>query len=150
MSHQTNFTDRRNKERHAVKSGALAFNAKKCGQIVNISLEGLSFQYIDTSKCGTSRQNGLRDASSETVDIMFGDYDFSLNDLPVKVVSDYQVTVQHPYRAETMKRRRCLKFGELTPEQIFRLKRFILINRYGMVPAGADNGEEGRFFPVNP
>ncbi len=149
MGNQAKPNDRRHHDRYPVKNGALAFNAKKCGQIVNISLEGVSFQYVDADKCGTPKQNASRKVSSETLDIIFGEYNFTLNDLPVEVISDYQVTMLHPYRAETMKRCRCLKFGELTPEQLFRLKRFILINRYGMVPLGTKKGEEFRFFSRN-
>lgn len=147
MKERSNLHDRRIAQRFPVKTGALAFNAKICGQIIDISLEGLSFHYIEQNRETPQRviDSGKPRSGAKTLDIIFGDYNFTLNDMPIKIISDYEVNAPHPYRSTATKRRRCVQFEKLNPEQRFWLKRFILINRYGLVPVGARRTEFFQF-----
>lgn len=66
-----------------------------------------------------------------TLDIIFGAFDFTLVGLPVETVADFQVPDRNTGKSRQIVRRRSFAFGKLTPEQLFNLKRFLLLNRYG-------------------
>jgi hypothetical protein len=133
MAELENSKDRRRSPRVAAGKGALAFNGKQYGQIVDASLEGLCFQYISRRKGGTER-NASRCKASNSLDIVFGAHDFTLVDLPVTPTADYEIFSPQDQKTGVNIRRRILTFGDLTSHQLFLLKRFLLLNRHGNSP----------------
>lgn len=126
--------DRRGRERFAARKGALAFNGRVFGPVVDASLAGICFQYITHRKW--LEEDVRKCKASSSLDIVFGEHDFTLVGLPVKVVSDYQVEQSG---AVASIRRRAVTFEELTPHQLFLLKRFLLLNRYA--PRQTEGGQ---------
>lgn len=126
-------TTERRRGRIVVEKGALAFNGRYIGPIVEVSAEGLCFQYLaDKSRAEVRKfQNAM---GADTLDIIYGAYDFALTGLPVQTIVDFQISSRETDRSTVMTRRREVIFGQLTPEQSFSLKRFLLLNRYGAVP----------------
>lgn len=119
--------------RIAAEKGALAFNGRYIGPIVEISAEGLCFQYLADQSRAEAREL-QNDMAADTLDIIYGAYDFALTGLPVQDIVDFQISDLETDRSTVMTRRREVVFGQLTPEQSFSLKRFLLLNRYGAVP----------------
>lgn len=116
-----------------VKDGALAFNDRDrgrilFGQIVDVSLEGLCFQYRDSADDPGLARTARQPGGNETLDIVFGAHDFTLTDLPVIPVSDYETAPLHPYWPVSRGRCRCVKFGKLSRDQLMNLKRFIQLS----------------------
>lgn len=126
-------TERRSRERVSAERGAWAFSGNHQGQILDVNLQGLCFQYTTEVKQSVRRdvQKGMGEG---TVDIVFGAYDFSLVGLPVETVADYQIAGRQTAEGWHRFRRRVVTFGQLSPEQLFELKRFLLLNRYGAIP----------------
>lgn len=133
MAELENREDRRRSLRVAAGKGALAFNGRQYGQIVDASLEGLCFQYLSRRKGGTDR-NARKCKASNSLDIVFGAHDFTLVDLSVKPVADYQISSPQDQKTGVNIRRRVLTFEDPTPQQLFLLKRFLLLSRYGAPP----------------
>jgi hypothetical protein len=125
-----------------VKKYALAvINVRSAGQIifgriVDLSLDGLCFNYLDGLSFNyienVPHQDGARPdrpcSENETLDIVCSSHDFVLTDLSVLPVFDHE-TVPPPVGWPVGRwRRRCVKFGNLTQDQSANLKRFIQIN----------------------
>ena len=85
------------------------------GQIIDISMGGLAFNYID----------GLRQANNYSkLDILLSNRSFYLDKIPFNTISDCKAPNKVPFSSIEM--RRCgVHFGKLTPEQISQLKYFI-------------------------
>lgn len=116
-----------------VKKGALAFNDRDRGQIlfgpiVDVSLEGLCFQYRECADDPGQARKAREPGGSETLDIVFGAHDFTLTDLPVMPVSDYETASPHPAWPAGRGRCRCVKFGRLSRDQLTSLRRFIQLS----------------------
>jgi hypothetical protein len=124
--------ERRRRERISAQKGAIAFSGSQLGQIVDANLDGLCFQYY-TSTSKTTGRSALEEMGKGTLDIVFGIFDFFLASLPVDTVADFQVSVLDTGKSRQIVRRRVLSFGKLTPEQLFSLKRFLLLNRYSAI-----------------
>jgi hypothetical protein len=84
------------------------------GEIIDISMGGLSFRYLAT-------EDPL--IRSSTLDIFLTDRDFCLNDVPFETVSDFG-THQIPFVPVTM-RRRGVQFGEMKNNQASGIEYFI-------------------------
>ena len=123
-------TERRRRERIYAAKGAFAFSGGQHGQIIDANLQGLSFQYITGIGRGGERyvQKGMGEGS---LDIVLGAYDFTLAGLPVQTVADFQVANRQNGQGRRGVRRRVVTFGQLSPDQLFSLKRFLLLSRYG-------------------
>ncbi len=81
--------ERRKHKRYKAVEGAYAAispNSQKLGQIIDVSMGGLSFKYIDTSSNDAERERS-RDES-----IFLSSMGYYVGDLPFKTVSDYEVT----------------------------------------------------------
>lgn len=130
MGEFVNSGERRRSERIAAKRGAFAFNGRQHGSIVDASVEGLCFQYI-TQKVSGAVRNVRKCKATGSVDIVYGEHKFSLIGLPVKSIADYLVSSQQDFGQEVQIRRRVVTFEELGPRELFLLKRFLLLNRYG-------------------
>ena len=107
--------ERRRFKRYRVKNGAYTVNSSRPGLIVDISLGGMSFHYIDRKQWP---EENFR------LDIVFGpDEEFRLADIPYRIVSD-RVTGKR-FNSDLVVKRRGIEFGELTAEQRARLEYFI-------------------------
>lgn len=110
--------ERRKHKRFLVQDDAIAVlrpNVDKRGPIIDISRGGLAFGYI-TSKDSSDRSSKL--------DILLPDLRFYLGHVPIRTVSDFEITSELAFRG--IKRKRCsVQFGKLTQEQVSQLGHFI-------------------------
>ena len=88
-----------------------------------------SNDFISPNKTAVS--NAQEEMGKGTLDIVYGAYDFTLVGLPVETVADFQASVQDTGKSRQIVRRRALTFGKLSLEQLFSLKRFLLLSQYG-------------------
>jgi hypothetical protein len=114
---------RRNKRYKAVEGAyaAISPNSHKLGQIIDISMGGLSFKYIDTSN-ETSDPTLPQDEA-----IFLSSMGYYVGDLPFKTVSDYEVT-NAPSFSSMKVRKRHLQFTDLTFKQLFDLDYYLRNN----------------------
>ncbi|MES0362944.1 MAG: PilZ domain-containing protein [Desulfobacteria bacterium] len=91
------------------------------GQIIDVSMGGLAFRFMDSKK----------PTDKSYLDIFLTERDFCLGKVPVKAVSDYEIDntvtcklVEGVYRCTAM-RRSSVQFGELTHHQMSQLEHFI-------------------------
>ncbi len=112
--------ERRRLKRFKVVDGAFTVNSTKPGLIVDVSMEGLSFRYVDRKKWPNH---------SEELDILVGDYEFYLPQIPYTIVSDTVTASDSPDSSFIVKR--CsVKFGDLSSSQKRKLEFFIENNTY--------------------
>ena len=110
--------ERRKHKRFQVQDDAIAVlrpSINKRGPIIDISRGGLAFRYI-TGKDSSGRSSKL--------DILLTDLRFYVGHMPIRTVSDFEVTSDLPFRG-IKRRRRSVQFGKLTQEQMSHLERFI-------------------------
>lgn len=125
MGYDNGFADRRKCRRYTVKEGAYTINTAKTGLIVDISMDGLSFRYIDRKYWPTPLTPEL--------DIILGDHDFFLSRIPYEIVTDQITTSDIPDSTFIVKR--CgIKFGDLSILQQIKLKSFIEYNTIETYP----------------
>ena len=105
--------ERRKHQRFQARKCTVAINAK-LGQVIDISMGGLSFSYIDTG-------NWVKDSAA--LAILFGPDELSLDDFPMRIISDCSLG-----KGMSMLRRCGVEFGELTREQVAQLEHFIWVN----------------------
>jgi PilZ domain len=110
--------ERRQQKRFKAEEGAFAAlvdQESRLGQIKDISLQGLSFRYIDSSeKLDNARE----------LKIILGNQGLYLDNVPFKKICDFEIESEFSF--STVKMRQIgLKFGDLTSEQKIRLNRFI-------------------------
>ncbi len=115
---------RRNKRYKAVEGAyaAVSPNSHKLGQIIDISMGGLSFKYIDTSN-GSQDNDPLMGEDA----IFLSSMGYYVGDLPFKTVSDYEVT-NAPSFSSMKVRKRHLQFTDLTFKQLFDLDYYLRNN----------------------
>ena len=120
--------ERRKHPRYQAKDGALAisFIGKKVGRLVDISLDGLSFRYVQAE--AGANPAGATLARADRLDIVFGKDNFLMKGVPVNTVADHETGPLSPDNTCLMRRRCCMQFVELSTEQLFQLKHFILTN----------------------
>ena len=110
--------ERRQQKRFKAQEGAFAAlvdQESRLGQIKDISLQGLSFRYIDSSK--------KLDNASE-LKIILGNQGLYLDKVPFQKICDFEI--ENEFSFSTVKMRQIgLKFGALTAEQRMQLNRFI-------------------------
>ncbi len=87
----------------------------KMGQIMNLSLKGLCFNYI---------VNDENIPESDEVDILLAEDNFYLGSLPCRIVRERTEANELPFTPIVM-RQRAVAFEELNPEQVRTLKRFL-------------------------
>lgn len=114
---------RRNKRYKAVDGAyaAISPNSHKLGQIIDISMTGLSFKYIDTSN-DDKYENQIPE---ETV--FLSSMGYYVGDLPFRVVSDYEVT-NVPSFSSMKVRKRHVQFMDLSFKQLFDLDYYLRNN----------------------
>ena len=110
--------ERRQQKRFKAQEGAFAAlvdQESRLGQIKDISLDGLSFRYIDSHE-------KLRQASE--LKIILGNRGLYLDKLPFKIISDFEIENEFIFSSVNM-RQIGLEFGELSTGQRDQLDQFI-------------------------
>jgi hypothetical protein len=120
----TTKAERRKHTRYPMKKGAYATispDSAKLGQIINISMIGLAFKYIDSSNPVMNKQKYPETLFLSSMGYYVGDINF-------KTISDYEVPdgeIPETF-SDTMKIRiRHVKFTDLKLKQLFDLDYYI-------------------------
>ena len=109
------FVERRANPRYPLKEGAVVFNESHLGEIIDISIGGLSFRTVDA---------GAKTGDAFDLNILFGEDGFSLSQLPCKTVADFVIT-RDLVPDTKIERRICVQFRALSAEKKSQLIRFI-------------------------
>lgn len=105
--------ERRRHKRFKAKSGS--FKSEKIeGEIIDISMGGFSFSYVD---------NGKWTDESFDVGMLLGEKDLCIEEIPLKIISDCAIN-----RGLSITRRCGVKFGTLTSKQLAQLEYYIWAN----------------------
>ncbi len=114
---------RRNKRYKAVEGAyaAISPNSHKLGQIIDISMGGVCFKYINTASAPDPPDQASQEA------IFLSSMGYYVGDLPFKTISDYEVT-NAPSFSSMKVRKRHLKFTDLTFKQLFDLDYYLRNN----------------------
>ncbi len=111
-------TERRKFQRFKAAYGAYAVagpEAAKLGQIKDISMGGLAFNYL-ADEARSQRCNEL--------DIIIRQYSMRIEHLPVKTISDFEMAPKNVF--STVKLRQLgVQFGDLTPDQTSQLEHLL-------------------------
>ena len=110
--------ERRRQKRFKAREGAFAAlvdQESRLGQIKDISLQGLSFRYIDNHE-------KLKNASE--LKIIINNQGLYLDKLPFKIIFDFEIESEFSFSRVNM-RQIGLEFGDLTPVQRNRLDQFL-------------------------
>ena len=121
MATRKRTVERRKNKRYKAKEGAYAAispHSRKLGQIVDISMGGLAFKYIDN--------NDEREDKPER-SIFLSSLGYYVGELPFKTIEDYEVT-NYPSFSSMKLRKRRVKFTELTFKQLFDLDFYLRNN----------------------
>jgi len=116
--------ERRKNRRFKAVEGAYAAispNSHKLGQILDISMGGLAFKYIDTS----NGENKKEQSPEET--IFLSSMGYYVGDLPFQTVADYEVT-NAPSFSSMKVRKRHVQFTDLSFKQLFDLDYYLKNN----------------------
>ncbi len=116
--------ERRKNKRYKAVEGAYAAispNSHRLGQIIDLSIGGLAFKYIDTSNEET--EDNLN--SEET--IFLSSMGYYVGDLPFKTIADYEIT-NAPSFSSMKVRKRHVQFTDLSFKQLFDLDYYLKNN----------------------
>lgn len=111
-----NSAERREHKRFKTKSATVQIDEQKFGQIIDISMGGMAFSYIDR---GDWDEEGL------DLGILLGEKDLCVADMPLKVISDCAIG-----GGLSIIRRCGVEFGELSKKQMSQLEYFIWANTF--------------------
>ena len=114
--------ERRKFTRFTPKDGTMAVNGHALGPVVDISMGGLSFRYIDDK---------IESSVTDFFGIFLGSDNILIDKIKSQVVSD-KVSNQSTSFLQTRSRQRSIQFLSLTPEQQKELKNFILTKTQGV------------------
>ena len=113
--------ERRKNKRYKASEGAYAAispNSQKLGQIIDISMDGVCFKYIDTSN------DGQNDGTQQEDSIFLSSRRGYVGDLPIKIVGDYAVTNDLSFSSIKVKKMH-IQFTDLSVKQFFDLDYFL-------------------------
>lgn len=116
--------ERRKSKRYKAVEGAYAAispSSHKLGQIIDISMGGLAFKYIDT------KNNGTKDQTQAEESIFLSSMGFYVGNLPFKTISDNEVTNTPSFSAMKVRERR-VQFTDLSFKQLFDLDFYLKNN----------------------
>lgn len=116
--------ERRKNKRYKAVEGAYAAispNSNKIGQIIDISMGGLCFKYINAAK--ESQEAALRTKES----IFLSSVGYYVGDLRFQTIADYEIT-DTPLFSSMKVRKRHVKFTDLTFKQLFDLDHYLKNN----------------------
>lgn len=124
---------RRNKRYKAVEGAyaAISPNSHKLGQIIDISMGGLCFKYIDTFN-ETDKSPSVQEEA-----LFLSSMGYYVGDLPFKTISDYEIA-NAPSFSSMKVRKLHVKFTDLTFKQLFDLDYYLRNNITGQVPGLPD------------
>lgn len=117
--------ERRKNKRYKANEGAYAAispHSSKLGQIIDISMGGLAFKYIDTHNEGDSAESSVPEES-----IFLSSMGYYVGDLPFETVSDYEIT-NAPSFSSMKIRKRHIRFTDLSFKQLFDLDYYLKHN----------------------
>ena len=114
--------ERRNFTRFTPKNGTMAVNSHALGPIVNISMGGLAFRYMETEKT---------QPVSDQLGIFLGSDDFLIEKIESRLIADTAVEQDSTFM-QTKTRQRSIEFLNLTSEQQEKLEEFILTKTQGV------------------
>lgn len=110
--------ERRQQKRFIAEEGAFAAlvdQESRLGQIKDISIQGLSFRYIDSHE---------KLENADVLKIILGNQGLYLDGVPFVKISDFEI--ENEFSFSTIKMRQIgLQFRELTADQKIQLERFI-------------------------
>ena len=116
--------ERRKNKRYKAVEGAYAAispNSKKIGQIINISMGGLCFKYINTENDSEEPVNRNQES------IFLSSMGYYVGDLPFQTIADYEIT-DTPSFSSMKVRKRHVKFTDLSFKQLFDLDNYLKNN----------------------
>ncbi len=117
-------TERRKSKRYKAAEGAYAAispSSHKLGQIIDISMGGLAFKYIDT------KNEAAKDQNQSEESIFLSSMGFYVGNLPFKTISDTEVT-NTPSFSSMKVRERHVQFTDLSFKQLFDLDCYLKNN----------------------
>jgi hypothetical protein len=117
--------ERRKNKRYKAVEGAYAAispNSHKLGQIIDVSMGGLAFKYIDTSD-----DDDIKSAQLPEETIFLSSMGYYVGDLPFQTISDYEVT-NAPSFSSMKVRKRHIQFADLSFKQLFDLDYYLRNN----------------------
>ena len=124
---------RRSKRYRAVEGAYAAISPKshKLGQIIDISMGGLAFKYIDTNNSDTNNSDtnkeDKKNHGKSEESIFLSSMGFYVGDLPFKTISDNEVT-DIPSFSSMKVRQRHVQFTDLSFKQLFDLDYYLRNN----------------------
>lgn len=122
MQQAAKHNERRNFTRFTPKNGTRAVNNNALGPIVNISMGGLAFRYMETEKT---------QAVSDKLGIFLGSDDFLIDKIESRIIADTAIDQDSSFM-QTKTRQRSIQFLHLTSEQHKQLEEFILTKTQGV------------------
>ena len=126
----------RKEQRLRLKSGAFAISdatTPEAGQILDISMGGLAFLYMDQGACSRGIFN---------LELLLDDNCVHLEDVQARIISDFEISNEGP--SSFIKMRRCgVQFLDLSRSQLKLLESFISQTVDG------DNGKKHAFHEVS-
>ncbi len=120
--------ERRRHRRYRAREGvyaAVSPNARKLGQIVDISIGGLAFKYVagGNDPREKSRGNGGRNT------LFLSSMGYYVGDIPFETVADYPVNIGPASKLNTVEIRKMhVKFADMNFKQMFDLDYYIRQN----------------------
>ena len=114
--------ERREFIRYRPKDGTMAVNSHPLGPVINISMGGLSFRYLDGSPTRPS---------SDSLGIFLGSDDVLIEQIASRVISDRLVSQGSDF-SKAPTRQRSIQFLNLTEEQRLSLQKFITRKTQGV------------------
>ena len=121
--------ERRKSKRYKTVEGAYAAispKSQKLGQIIDISMSGLAFKYIDTGNDDTNYDDTKRQSHSEE-SIFLSSMGSYVGNLPFKTISDTEIT-NTPSFSSMKVRERHVQFTDLSFKQLFDLDCYLRNN----------------------
>ena len=108
---------RKNKRFQTEKNTYAVLRAKgsKLGRVIDISKGGLAFRYVSV---------GQRLKGPLELDLLSHQYDYRIDKIPVRIITDLELANKKAFKSTTLKRVG-VQFGKLTREQKSKLEHFI-------------------------
>ena len=110
--------ERRKNERFQTGKNTYALlraRGSKLGRVIDISKGGLAFRYVSV---------GERLKGPLELDLLSHQYDYRIDKIPVKIITDLEVANKKAFKSTILKRVG-VQFGKLTREQKSKLEHFI-------------------------
>ena len=121
--------ERRKSKRYKAADGAYAAispKSHKLGQIIDISMGGLAFKYIDTNN-GDIKNDNIENKNDSEESIFLSSMGFYVGDLPFKTISDEEVTNAPSFSAMKVRERK-VQSTDLSFKQLFDLDYYLRNN----------------------